>query len=136
RQWFSDLSWFRATWETVVDGQVVAHGRLPLPRLAPQTAATVDVPRFDRPSLTAGQEAFLTVRFATARDLPWAPQGFEVGWRQLALGAKAASRASRRVTAATVDRTDDHFRFVDGSLDAVVHRSSGRLTALRHDGGE
>jgi beta-galactosidase len=137
RQWFSDVSWLRATWETVVDGAVVAHGRLPLPRLAPRASAAVDVPRFRRPSLRAGQEAFLTVRFVTARDLPWASQGFEVGWRQLALGSKPARRtATRRAPAATIDRAVDHVALVEGALEAVVHRSSGRLTALRHDGNE
>src|SRR4051812_7769733 len=46
QQWFTDLSWLRATWETVVDGEVVAHGRLPLPRLAPRASVTVEVPRW------------------------------------------------------------------------------------------
>jgi beta-galactosidase len=138
RQWFTDPAWLRAKWEVLVDGDVVGHGRLPLPPLAPRQSALVDVPGLRRPVLEPGQEAHLTVRFTTARDLPWASKGFEVGWRQLELGAKPASTSRRapRSPAPTLERRADAFRVLDGTLDAEVHRSSGRLTALRYDGEE
>ena len=43
------------------------------------------------PEVAAGEEAFLTLFFETARDLPWAPAGFEVGWQQVALPDAAAA---------------------------------------------
>jgi beta-galactosidase len=131
RQWFTDLGWLRATWEVTVDGDVVARGRLPLPKVAPQASETVALRGFERPRLTAGQEAYLMVRFTTARELLWAPEGFEVGWRQLPLGARAAStRARRSKGAAAMERDGDDVHVDMGAVHAVVHGRSGRLREL------
>jgi beta-galactosidase len=95
RQWFSDLSWLRCTWELLVDGVAVQTGRLALPDMDPQGSVVVAVPA--KPvDLVSGQESHLTVRFCTTKDLPWAAKGHEVAWDQLALWAKAAKRASGR----------------------------------------
>jgi beta-galactosidase len=134
RQWFTDLGWLRATWSTEVSGEVVASGKLTLPRLDAGESIVVTVPRCERPRLTAGQEAFLTLRFVTAHDLPWAPEGFEVGWRQLPLGARAASTTARRKAGratATFTRDGDDVRIDAGDLVAVVHQPSGRVRGLQ-----
>ncbi|MDQ1521717.1 MAG: beta-galactosidase [Actinomycetota bacterium] len=131
RQWFSDLKWLRATWATTVDGEVVAQGRLTLPKVAPQRSATVEIRGFERPRLSAGQEAFLTLRFVTAHDLPWAPQGFEVGWRQLALGSReSGARRAKPTGAPTVERDEGDVHIDMGIVHAVVHGRSGRLSEL------
>jgi beta-galactosidase len=139
RQWFTDLGWLRATWDVAVDGEIVSSGRLSLPRLAPRDSAVVTLPRFSPPALRAGQEAFLTIRFVTARELAWAPEGFEVGWRQMAIGARAASTGStarHRGQAVELERDGDDVRVRADMVDAVVHAHTGRLVSLRHDNHE
>jgi beta-galactosidase len=139
RQWFSDLAWLRATWEVAVDGEAVSNGRLTLPRLAPGASTVVALPRFAPPALRPGQEAFLTIRFFTSHELPWAPEGFEVGWRQVSIGARAASTSSgsrSRGPAVELERDGDEVRVRADVMEALVHAHAGVLLSLRHDGHE
>ncbi len=83
---FTDLAWLRGAWEVAVAGEVVAGGDLPVLDTPPGARTTIDLP--------AGADVeggWLTVRFVTACDLPWAPQGHEVAWDQLALGGQGAA---------------------------------------------
>jgi beta-galactosidase len=130
RQWFTDLSWLSATWEVVVDGAVVANGKLRLPKLGPQESATVALAKFERPKLASGQEAFLTVRFFGSRA-PGGDQPSEVGWRQMLLGSRApGTRRAKSKPAASVERDGDDVHVDFGPVHAVVHGRSGRLREL------
>ena len=95
RQWFSDLSGLRATWELLVDGVSVQKGRLVLPLVAPGASVIAPVPSTPV-QLAPGQESHLTVRFHTAKDQAWSPKGHEVAWDQVALATKAKRRPARR----------------------------------------
>ena len=95
-QWFTDLSWLRARYEVAVDGDVLLHGEVPLPDLAPRASGPLDLP-VRMPAVRNGQECYLTLRYVTARATAWAPKGFEVGHDQLLLARKpAVTRARRR----------------------------------------
>ena len=93
RQWFTDTAGIRLLWEVTVDGKPTQSGRVDLPAIAARSTAAVDVP-FDRPTTDPGEEAHLTVRFATRRATPWAARGHVVGWEQFALPSRA--RPARR----------------------------------------
>jgi beta-galactosidase len=90
RQWFSDVDALRAVWELAVDGTVVEQGRVRLPSIEPQASASLHL-GFGRPSLRAGEEAHLTVRFLTGPALAWAPKGTEVAWDQILVRARASA---------------------------------------------
>jgi beta-galactosidase len=119
RQDFTDLSWLRARYEIAVDGDVVQHGALRLPPLAPGKEATVDIAGLV-PAAGAGEEAWLTIWFESARDLAWAPKGFEVGWRQIALPT-AGRRKARRAPA-------------DDRIAVDFDKEAGELRGLTLDG--
>ena len=84
RQDWRDLSWLAARWSVTAGGETVAEGDLPLPDVAPEARATVQIPSWVEPP-DDGREALLTVVFTTAVDQPWAPKGHEVGWDQVEL---------------------------------------------------
>ena len=92
RQYFTGLDWLRASWEITADGEVVAGGELPLPEVAPGGSATLRLPGWTAPP-SDGRELWLTLRFRTALALAWAPEGFEVGWAQLAVAPGAPGLA-------------------------------------------
>jgi beta-galactosidase len=141
-QHFTGLGWLRARYEIRVDGELAQRGRVVLPDIAPGREGVVEIPGLV-PAAAPGHEGFLTLRFETARDLPWAPKGFEVAWQQLPLPV-------RRVRAATDDADDaDEAATVtfekrdDGALDvaagatqATLSSSTGQLTSLRIGGHE
>jgi beta-galactosidase len=155
-QWFTDLAWLRASFEVTVDGQVVQSGPLTLPDIPAQSDAVVEVP-FERPTLTAGQEAHLTLRFGVANRLPWAERGHVVGVDQLELrnrpakprkatpkaAAKAAAAADGEATAKKPSKasakapsaaTTSAVSTVaapgadDDGVQVVRHRQSGRVS--------
>ena len=95
-QHFSGLGWLRARYEIAVDGAVVSDGALQLPDVGPGKSAELRIPGWSPPR--TDRDAFLTIHFETARELPWAPAGFEVCWAQLPL-----SIAKPRAKAATTD---------------------------------
>jgi beta-galactosidase len=119
-QHFAGTFWLRARYEITIDGEIVQHGALRIPEIAPGETETVEIAGLN-PEAAPDEEAFLTVYFETAIDLGWAPKGFEVGWQQVALPTRRKRRAPRESNPG--ERTE-----VDFDTDA------GLLTAIRFDG--
>ena len=93
---FTSLADLGGIWSLEVDGAPVAEGGLPRLDTPPGEAVAVTIP-FARPTLRAGQEAFLMLRFTLADAAPYAAAGHEVAWAQLPLAlptAPAKARAS------------------------------------------
>jgi beta-galactosidase len=122
RQYFSDCSWLRARYEITVGEDVVQRGTLRLPPLKPGHQASADIAGLV-PEAGPGEEAFLTVRFETAREMPWAAKGFEVGWQQASLPVRR-----RRTVEPTGRRAKD--------FECTIDPEHGLLASLRVDGRE
>lgn len=116
KQHFADLSWLRGRFELERDGAVVQRGRLPLLRTPPGGHEDLTL-ELRRPQLAPGEECWLTVRFETARELPWAARGHEVAWEQLPLPWRSPRR-SRPAAAAAAGRVELDVR--DGSRIALA----------------
>ncbi len=84
---FADTANLRATFEVLVNGDLVHQQPLDLAPLAPQELRVVDLPL---PSLNLddGDEAFVKVRFQQIEATAWAEAGHEVAWGQFAWEAK------------------------------------------------
>jgi beta-galactosidase len=143
---FVDLSWLRGRWELMVDGERVQRGAIRTPKLAPGAFADVELP-IRRPALLHGQECHLTLRFETARALPWAPKGHPVAWEQLEMpwtsaaakerGTKRPARAPLQVNAPlVVEQLDDCTTIRGDGFSAVVDATEGMVTSLCWRGHE
>jgi beta-galactosidase len=82
RQWFSDLSGYKATWELIADGVVEKTGKLTVPKIAADSSAKVDIPVIIPHE---ANEVFLSVTWTLARDTSWASKGHVVSWDQVTL---------------------------------------------------
>jgi len=100
------LDWLRATWSVADDGSEVAAGELALPAIAPGARATLAVAGWAGAGTRDG-ERWLTIRFSTAVDSPWAEAGFEVGWAQLHVAGRDAARTERVAGPLPVDLDAD-----------------------------
>jgi beta-galactosidase len=91
RQSFSALDGYVLTWELLVDGRVVKHGRLVVPDVAPHASAVVPLPV----SVPIG-DGEVAIRFSASlrRDQWWAPAGHTVAWDEIELRARRAPRRS------------------------------------------
>jgi beta-galactosidase len=142
REYFTGLGWITGRWEVSVDGRVVKRGAMPRITAGPGEAMDValELPRLD---VKPGQEAFITFRFVTARDLRWAPRGHEVAWEQLALPAKVVAATGRttrtppRRAAAVPIRLTDAAGAITISGDTfriVIDRANGRIREWTRSG--
>jgi beta-galactosidase len=126
---FTDLAWIQCRFELSVDGVVRLRGEVPLPDLAPGRTATVTLP-LRLPQLKAGEECLLTLHFATARVLPWAPKGHELGWRQLAVRTAARARPLRVAGEVELARAEDHATIATERTRAVFDHGRGTVSSL------
>ncbi len=101
-QHFAGLGWLRARYEVTIDGEPAGEGVLDLPDVGPGKAADVRLPDWKAPA-SRDREAFLTLRFETAMELPWAPAGFEVCWAQIALPSRDRHAPARAVDGSVVE---------------------------------
>ena len=92
RRSFIGLDDLVASWELLVGGQVVKHGRLRVPKVRPHESVTVPLPC---PVPSGHAEVQLSVRWHSRHDAWWAPQGHLVSWDQVELRAARAVRPSR-----------------------------------------
>ncbi len=92
-RFFTTLSDLECRWELLADGIKVQTGKLDLPEIKAQTAATLELP-YDLKSLPKGVEVHLTLHFLQKKATPWAAKGFEVCWDQLEL-PRTKARATR-----------------------------------------
>lgn len=106
RQDFLGTAWLRAVVEARADGEVREQGALDLPDLAPGECAVIALP-FGPATPAPGEEWTVTVRFTTAREIPWALRGSEIGWRQLDWARGPARKPPRgRAGSPAIDLVD------------------------------
>ena len=91
RQWFSDLSGYKATWELLVDGVVAKTGKLTVPKIAADSSAKVDIPVIIPHD---ANEVFFSVTWTLARDTSWALKGHVVSWDQVTLRKSSPAEAT------------------------------------------
>ncbi|WP_156759213.1 glycoside hydrolase family 2 TIM barrel-domain containing protein [Microbacterium karelineae] len=77
-----DLAHLELAWERVIDGDVVAEGRIPMPACGPRSAASVDLLAECRGERAAATADVLTIAAVTREATPWAAAGHAVGHGQ------------------------------------------------------
>ncbi len=136
KQDFTTLGWLRGTWEVTANGTVVQSGKLPTLKTAPGESETLTLP-LRQPTLSPGEEAFLTVRFVATSDTPWCEAGFEIAWDQFPLPAKITpAKKSLSTASPTLDHHDGTFTITAGHLIATASEEVGTITSLRWKGTE
>lgn len=81
---FTDLADVAGSWELTENGTVIQKGILDNLSLAPGKNMNLTIP-FTKPTLKAGAEYHLMIRFHTRKDYNWAKSGHEVAWEQFEL---------------------------------------------------
>ncbi|GIU90071.1 MAG: hypothetical protein KatS3mg010_1170 [Acidimicrobiia bacterium] len=136
-QSFTDTGWLRARYEIAVDGEVVQKGALRLPRVEPGKEATAEIAGLV-PEADPDEQAWLTVFLETARELAWAPKGFEVGRQQAELPVRRrrarlpAARPGERVHV-EIDRETGTAALVPRRRPRAAARPAGAVAVARTD---
>jgi beta-galactosidase len=141
RRRFESLGDLRGTWELLVNGDVVARGKLAALTAKPQgtQALALDWPPLAVP---AGAEVHVTFRFHTAKASAWCDAGHEVAWSQHEVPASAFGRAQAAKRGAagsppvSVERNADGWLVKAGATEFCVRREAGVVEGLRIAGRE
>ncbi len=137
---FDTLEWLRGDWELKIDGHLLASGELPALDAGPRGKQRLRLRLPDWKK--AGGEAFLNVRFRTARATAWCEAGHEVGRGQIALGkAKPAARkrpsARKHEPLEVREPGDGSVTISNGAVSLGFSLARGEITSLRWgDGAE
>ncbi len=89
KDYFSNLSQYKVTFELRRNGIPVSTGKLPKLDIPPQTHADIRIP-WKKVAIGPGDELSLVVRTSLLRDTPWAKKGHLVAWDQFTLEKKKA----------------------------------------------
>jgi beta-galactosidase len=135
KQDFATLAWIRGEWQFKVNGNMVAKGKLPVLKTAPQKGEKIDL-KLPAVTVEAGQEAFLNLRFYAANATAWCKSGHEVGWGQISIPAKAGKDARRKAVRhgarpLTLDESDGVLTVGDDAFHLIASRDTGFIEALR-----
>ena len=131
---FTDLSDLTGRWAVEVNGDVVQEGKLAQLKTKPGARQKIKLP-FKKPSVKAGEEAVLTLRFYQTKAALGVPKGHEVAWSQVSLGAKAAAMPKLKskdleiVKGKTIDVTGGDWTasFSEAGLVGLTHQGRSLL---------
>ncbi len=114
---FRDSGWLRGRWVLADEGETVAEGPVELPVLAPGAVGRAALRGWAEPEAT-DRERWLTFRFETAADEPWASAGTEVCWDQVPLTDPARTVLRMPTVGDEPVELDDRGQLVHPSLAA------------------
>jgi len=133
KQNFTPLSWLQGEWDLTVNGLIKAKGRLPASQALPGTVARLKI-KLPELTVSPGEEAFLNVRFRTARRTPWCPKGHKLAWDQIALPLKVHQpRAVKPVALRPleIEQGNDRVRITGERFSLTASLQGGRIETLR-----
>ncbi|MBN1310311.1 MAG: DUF4981 domain-containing protein [Anaerolineae bacterium] len=136
RYGFSDLSMLTCVWELAENGAIIQSGELPGLNIPAGQSATVTIP-FRPPSLIAGAEYWLMVRFVLAEDTLWAERGHEVAWMQFQISFPVpASRPilTEQLPDIRLVETDAAFELSGPAFELAFDKFKGNIAALHFQG--
>ncbi len=125
-KFFTNLDDLECRWELLADGVKIQTGKLELPEIKPQTAATLEIP-YDLKSLPKGVEVHLTLRFMQKKATAWAAKGFEVCWDQLELPRTKARAMQGEMVFSSFLHDENILMLIGGEGTFVFDKQTGTL---------
>lgn len=121
-----------ASWKLMQDGVAVKEGKLDLPDIAPRGRAELAIDTGAAPD--ANREYFLRVRYDLTEETAWNPAGMPVAWDEIPLPWGKRKEPVPAASAVPAAFTGDAaaITVTAGDVTAVIDKSRGILTSLRH----
>ncbi len=128
---FKGINPVNASWKLMEDGLAVAEGKMPMPDIAPQATADVEIPTNYTPK--PGSEYFFRVRFDQPDKNAWNPAGMPIAWDELPLpwGKRTPAVPVASESAATFTEDAASITLNAKDITAVISKKSGYLTSIK-----
>lgn len=132
RLFFDGLDDIGFKWEIKSDAELVAEGEISGLMLMPRESN--DFALFNPADYSFKGETYLTLRFVTRTDKPWAKAGFECGLKQFKLDSAPVEKLSVANGKVQVEEDDRYIKITVGENSFVFDKPYGRLETIKHDG--
>jgi beta-galactosidase len=134
---FQDLSFVRGSWTLEENGKAIANGAVSSIAVEPGTEKEVSL-GIAQPKLKPGAEYFLTVRFALAHDMPWAPAGHVMAWDQFEMPyhVPAAARDFTNAPVVKMVESPDAVEVSNEHFSVRIGKANGALVSYQVGGKE
>ncbi len=135
---FYSLNEFVIHWKIEVDGSIVQQGSQPAPVIGPQESALVSLKINPLTTTMPGQEAFLTVEYALAKEASWAPAGHVVAWDQFAMqqNSNASTQTNASNEEVVLTKKPDSIECKVGDTLYKIDTKTGLLQSVSKAGSE
>lgn len=135
-RYFTSLSDLDLYWTLERNGKVVREGRILGLNIAPQHRRTYKLDLGNTENLNG--YCYLNLSFRQNNTQPWAAVGYEVGFEQIEICAKAAKRAIERAcaTALSVCENNKIVSITDGDRAYTIDKELGLITGIKGNGKE
>ncbi len=132
RLFFDGLDDIGFKWEIKSDGKHIAEGEISGLMIMPRESESFNL--FNPSDYTFEGETYLTLKFITKTDKPWAKAGHECGMKQFKLNS-AEKKQSEAVAGEVLTFEDDRYvKISAGKNTFVFDKPYGILTQIKHDG--
>ncbi|MBQ8574709.1 MAG: DUF4981 domain-containing protein [Clostridia bacterium] len=130
RLFFAGLDDIGFKWEIKSDAELIASGDISGLMLMPRESN--DFALFNPADYSFKGETYLTLRFVTRTDKPWAKAGYECGLKQFKLDSAPVENLSVTNGTVNVQEDDRYIKITAGENSFVFDKPYGRLETIKH----
>ena len=132
-RYFTSLADFGAKWVLTSGGKVLASGEIDTLDIAPLGEKTYKL--FDMSAFDFVGDCFVTVSVYQKNDTDWADAGYETGFMQFEIDAKAVE--AEKALSAVICKNDDRYVTITcGANEYVFDKPYGRINSIKRNGAE
>ena len=132
RNYFTGLDDIGVNWEIKSDAKIVAEGQISGLMLMPREKNVFNV--FNPADYDLKGESYLTLRFVTKVDRPWAKAGYECGMKQFKLDSTAVPAFAPAEGTIDVKESDRYIAVLAGNTAYRFDKGFGRLDSIKFAG--
>ena len=132
RLFFTGLDEICVKWNIKSDAELITEGEISGLMLMQREAS--DFPLFNPSDYNLIGNCYLTLRFYTKVDKPWAPAGYECGMKQFKLSSTPLSKSIEVEGTVEIDEDSRYIRISANGNNFVFDKPYGRLQTINHNG--
>lgn len=130
RNFFTGLDDIGIVWEIKSNGKSVATGEISGLMLMPRDKN--DFVIFDPKAYSFVGETYLTLRFVSRTDKPWAEAGYEIGLKQFKLQSVPNEKSKLATSKIVIDENDRYIGIAVGNVKYAFDKGYGKLIKINY----
>ncbi len=132
RLFFDGLDDIGFKWDIKSDGKLIAEGEISGLMIMPRESN--DFTLFNPADYSFEDETYLTLKFITKTDKPWAKAGYECGMKQFKLDSQPKAKTEIILGEVVTFEDERYVKIAAGKNTFIFDKPYGALKEIKHDG--